>query len=170
MDLKHYVFRTVWEIDVPPETLFEILANVPNYPKWFPLIKEVKTTGYGKFSYRCRSILPYDLEFDTAQTVVDEDKGILEASMEGDLVGFSRWTITPRGEFSTVEYFEEADTNKALLNLLAPVAKPLFKLNHWIAMIRGRSGLRTYAAGYVEAHSPQIQKVKHTRKKKVDTD
>ena len=152
-DLRHYVFRSIWTIDASTSDLFKILGDVPSYPKWFPLIREVKTLEPGKYSYRSRSILPYDLVFDTEATIADEKNGILEATMEGDLVGLSRWTITPRGEFSTVEYFEDVTTNKPLLDRLAPVAKPFFKLNHALAMNQGKAGLRSYAAGYVAAKS-----------------
>ena len=150
-DLRHYLFRSTWEIDAAPAVLYEILADVPSYPKWFPLIREVQTRGEGKYWYRCRSLLPYDLVFDTEATVADLEKGVLEATMEGDLIGLSRWTITPRGDYATVEYFEDVTTNKPLLDRLAPVAKPFFKLNHALAMQQGKRGLQSYAAGYLAA-------------------
>ncbi len=161
MNLRHYIFRNEWDIDAKPDDVFVVLENVPDYPKWFPLIKEVKQLERpGKFWYRSRSILPYDLTIVSEQRIVDPEKRVLEASLEGEMIGYSRWTITPRGKYSTVEYFQEVDTNKALLDRLAPIAKPLFKLNHAYAMRLGKRGLQTYMAGFVAPHESVVDREK----------
>jgi hypothetical protein len=152
-DLRHYLFRTIWTVDAEPSVMYEILKDVPSYPKWFPLIKEVQERGHGKYWYRAKSILPYNLYFETEATIDDEVTGVLEGSMTGELVGFTRWTVTPRGQFSTIEYLEDVTTNKFLLDKLAPIAKPFFKLNHRLAMTQGQRSLRSYAAGYSAAKS-----------------
>ena len=43
---------------------------------------------------------------------------------------------------------EEVVTTKRTLNVLAPVARPLFKLNHEFMMRHGEAGLRTFLAGH----------------------
>ena len=72
---------------------------------------------------------------------------LFEATMTGDLEGFSRWTIKPGPEGSVMRFDEEVTTNKRSLNLLAPIARPAFKANHTFMMRHGEAGLRTFLAG-----------------------
>jgi hypothetical protein len=53
-----------------------------------------------------------------------------------------RWTLTPAAEGTWLRFEEEVRTGKRLLDLMAPVAKPLFAWNHGIMMRHGEAGLR----------------------------
>jgi hypothetical protein len=79
--------------------------------------------------------------------VHDVDGGLLEANLIGDLEGFSRWTITPDGAGATAVFDEDVVATKRLLRVLAPVARPGFRANHWLMMRHGEAGLRVYLAG-----------------------
>ncbi len=68
--------------------------------------------------------------------------------MSGDLEGFARWSIDPVGAGCKLVYDQEVDTRKAVLNALAPVARPGFRINHSLMMRHGQAGLRTFMAGY----------------------
>ena len=53
-------------------------------------------------------------------------------------------------------YDQEVDTQKVLLNALAPVARFAFRANHLLMMRHGQAGLRTFMAGYTPSHVPAI--------------
>lgn len=146
--LSHYTFRSVWNIPAAPEDCYAVLYELARYPEWWPEVKEAQRLSDSSFSLRCRSVLPYDLEFITSRAVEDHDAKILEAKMEGDLEGFSRWTITATERGSRCTFDEVVITNKALLNRIAFAARPFFKANHTLMMRHGRAGLRTFVAGY----------------------
>jgi ribosome-associated toxin RatA of RatAB toxin-antitoxin module len=147
-DPVDYTFRSVWRVDAPPEDCYAVLYELKRYPEWWPEVKEVRPITDSKYELRCRSLLPYDLRFTTARAVEDPDRKVLEASMEGDLEGFSRWTIAAAAAGSLCTFDEHVITNKPLLNKLAPVARPAFRANHSLMMWNGRRGLRTFVAGY----------------------
>jgi uncharacterized protein YndB with AHSA1/START domain len=146
-DLRHYSFTSVWRADAPPEDVFAVLEDLASYPQWWPEVREAQRVADNRFRLRCRSFLPYDLMFDIEQRVLDRASGVLEASMAGDLEGFSRWTIRPADHGSIMRFDEQVITNKRSLNLLAPIARPAFKGNHTLMMRHGEAGLRTYLAG-----------------------
>jgi hypothetical protein len=145
--LRDYSFTSVWRVRASTEEAYEALHDLASYPAWWPEVKEATRIDKHTFLLRCRSVLPYDLVFETRQAVQDPAAGILEASMTGDLEGFSRWTIRPGPEGSVMRFDEQVTTNKRSLNLLAPVARPAFKANHTLMMRHGEAGLRTFLAG-----------------------
>jgi hypothetical protein len=146
--LKHYRFQSVWTVDAQPEQVFAVLSDLASYPQWWPEVKEVHRIDEGHFALRCRSVLPYDLVFESREAVRDEERGILEADMRGDLKGYSRWTLQRSDAGTRAIFDEEVETGKASLNRLALIARPAFRANHSLMMRRGEAGLRVFIAGY----------------------
>src|SRR5580693_9548928 len=97
MDRNFYVFRSEWPLASPVEDVYLALAQLVDYPSWWPEVRSVRQVSAETSELVCRSLLPYDLAFSSRQTRKDPDAGVLEAAMEGDLAGFSRWTITAEG-------------------------------------------------------------------------
>jgi hypothetical protein len=145
---SRYDFRSVWHVSAVPDDVYAVLERLPDYPLWWPQVRSVTARGDDTYELVCRSSLPYELRFTTTQAVRDPANRVLEASMSGDLEGFSRWTIaaTPTGTAATFE--EQVVATKALLRRLELVARPAFKVNHSRMMRDGERGLRTYLAGY----------------------
>jgi hypothetical protein len=143
-----YQFRSVWTPGAPAGDVYVALEHLASYPAWWPEVKEVRPLGADAYELRCRSLLPYDLVFTTHQTRRDPKARVLEAHLEGDLEGFSRWTIQEFAEGTRATFEEEVVANKALLQRLDPVARPAFRANHKLMMRHGEQGLRTYLAGY----------------------
>jgi len=77
-----------------------------------------------------------------SQSVLDEDTGVIEADLSGHLNGFSRWTLTELNGATVAVFEEEVTTAKRLLNVLAPVARPVFRFNHTLMMRHGQAGLQ----------------------------
>lgn len=146
--LTHYVFRSVWTVDAPLDDIRPVLADVRTYPAWWPEIRSVTDLGGGRFEMVARSLLPYELRFVSEEDTAMRGSGVIGARLSGELEGFARWTTEQVGATSRLVYDQEVETRKALLNALAPVARPGFRFNHFLMMRHGRSGLRTFMAGY----------------------
>jgi hypothetical protein len=147
MDFRRYKFRSEWPVEVPPADAYTALRVISSYPKWWPEVRETNELSETRYELLCRSLLPYDLRFVIERSREDPEARVLEASMTGDLEGFSRWTITGDDHSSVCVFEEEVITNKRLLNLLAPALRPSFRFNHTLMMRHGHRGLQTFLAG-----------------------
>jgi hypothetical protein len=143
-----YKFRSTWHVSAAPDDVYVVLERLADYPLWWPQVRSVTPASDSSYELVCRSSLPYALRFTTSQSVRDSVDRVLEASMAGDLEGFSRWTIRADGSGTTAVFDEEVVATKRLLRMLEPVARPAFKANHSRMMRDGERGLRTYLAGY----------------------
>jgi hypothetical protein len=145
---SRYQFRTTWHLSAAPNDVYAVLERLADYPLWWPQVRTVTPRGDETYELVCKSSLPYELRFTTKQTARDADARILEASMTGDLDGFSRWTISSAPQGTSAVFEEEVVATKPLLRRLELVARPAFKANHTKMMRDGERGLRTYLAGY----------------------
>lgn len=147
-DLTHYVFRSVWSVPAPMSDVMPVLDDLESYPAWWPEMREVRPLGGRRFEVVARSFLPYELRFVSESEVPDLSSGVIDARLSGDMQGTVRWTVEEADGGCRMVYDQEVSTNKRLLNVLAPVARPGFKFNHSLMMRHGQAGLRTYLAGY----------------------
>jgi len=148
-----YSFRSEWELDAPRAKVFEVLRKGENYERWWPQVKRSARLSDGRYELVARSFLPYELRMVLTESVIDEGTGVLEANLEGDLEGFSRWTLTER-EGKTIALFEEeVVTHKRSLNILSPLVKPLLRYNHTVMMRQGERGLRRYLSSLDDSSS-----------------
>jgi hypothetical protein len=153
--LSRYRFRTTWSVPEPPRVVYPVLERLDAYPRWWPAVKSAMPDDAGRsVSVRIRALLPYSLRFAMAPAG-DPAAGTLEARMEGDLAGWSRWTLTGDGGGSSLLFEEETEARRRSLRILAPVARPLFRLNHAAMMRGGQRGLRAYLA------SPALRDHRH---------
>ena len=72
----------------------------------------------------------------------------MPARLSGDMEGTVSWTVEQVAGGCRLVYNQEVETNKRLLNVTAPIARPAFRANHALMMRHGQAGLRTYMAGY----------------------
>ncbi len=142
--LTFYRFRSEWTFDATRKRVFEVLREGESYERWWPEVKRSTKVGDGRYEVVARSFLPYELRMVLTESVVDEAGGILEAKLEGDLDGFSRWTLSSRSHRAVAVFEEEVVTRKRLLNVLAPIARPALRYNHTLMMRHGEEGLRRY--------------------------
>jgi hypothetical protein len=145
--LNHYRFRSTWSVPERPCDVYPVLQDLDRYPLWWPEVKAVTPGATGKSTVLIRALLPYSLRFTMSQGAGDAGTGTLESQMEGDLTGWSRWTLTGRAGGSSLLFEEDVGVGKRSLRILAPVARPLFRLNHTVMMRRGQKGLRAYLEG-----------------------
>lgn len=148
MDLNHYRFRNVWRLNSTPEEVYTALEDVGDYPRWWPEVRRVDRVDDETVRIVVRSFLPYSLVFEATDSRRDDQSGVLEVRMRGDLEGLSRWTVVPEGPGTSATFEEEVIVRKTSLRRLAVVARPFFRLNHTLMMRHGRTGLSVYLAGY----------------------
>ena len=139
-----YRFRSEWELDAPRSSVFEVLRKGESYERWWPQVKRSARLSDGSYELVARSFLPYELRMVLTESVIDEGAGVLQANLDGDLEGFSRWTLTEQEGKTIATFEEEVLTHRRLLNLLAPVARPVLRYNHTVMMRHGERGLKRY--------------------------
>ncbi|RKT56644.1 SRPBCC family protein [Saccharothrix australiensis] len=148
MSFHSYRFRSVWSADLPPDEAFDVLADLGGYPHWWPEVRHARRIAEDAAELRCRSLLPYDLVFQTWHNAREPRTGLLKADLVGDLEGTASWRVQPSGTGSRLVYDQEVTVRKPLLRGLSPVARPLLKANHELMMRSGQRGLRAYVAGF----------------------
>ena len=87
-----------------------------------------------------RSLLPYRVEFQVRTTRVERPV-LLEADAVGELQGIGRWRLFEEDGATAVLYEWNVSTTRAWMNLLAPIARPVFEWNHDWVMAHGGEGI-----------------------------
>lgn len=141
-----YVFRTEWHLDAPPQRVYDTLADVENYPRWWPQVRRTRRIDDVSGELVCRSMLPYDLTFVMHREVQDPAGMVLRARVSGDLVGASQWTIIGDDSATTAVFDEEVDIGMGLLRAAGRFFRPALRLNHDHMMRSGEKGLRKHLA------------------------
>ena len=147
MSLNFYRFRTTWALPADLDAVYAVLDDIAGYPDWWPEVRAVRQVDELTAEAVCRSLLPYDLVMRLHQDVRDRARGVLCARLDGDLVGFSQWSLRHGAAGGTVvRYDQEVRVRKPLLRALAPLARPAFIANHTLMMRHAERGLRALLA------------------------
>ncbi|MEV6688856.1 SRPBCC family protein [Streptomyces sp. NPDC051130] len=146
-------FRSVWDLDAPPAAVYRALERAADYPLWWPQVRRFESDGAdGRTGTAViRSVLPYALRVTATELLRDPARGVLEVALSGDLEGWARWTVRPRGSRTRALYEQEAEVRRPLLRRLAVPGRPLFRLNHTLMMRAGRRALAARLAARPEA-------------------
>ncbi|MEU8605312.1 SRPBCC family protein [Streptomyces parvulus] len=147
MDWNQYRFRSLWTLPAPASEVYRVLGRIEDYPLWWPQVREVTRLDDISGRLRFRSFLPYDLTATLYEGRRDPAAGVLEVAMRGDMEGWARWTVAPRGAGTLARYDQEVEVRKPLLRRLAVPGRPLFRANHRLMMRAGRRGLAAYLEG-----------------------
>jgi len=108
--------------------------------------RATRTESASTGRYVWKSKLPYRLEFFVRTTKVEKPR-LLEGNAEGELAGVGRWRLFEQGGVTAVLYEWNVRTTRAWMNLLAPVARPIFAVNHDYVMRNGGEGLARLLGG-----------------------
>ena len=76
------------------------------------------------------------------RTVRVEPMSLIEGVATGELEGNGLWRFSADRTGTVVHYDWEVRTTNLWMNLLSPLARPLFKWNHDVVMGWGAEGLR----------------------------
>ncbi|MFC8235912.1 SRPBCC family protein [Streptomyces sp. NPDC056663] len=141
MDWSHYRFVSIWDVSAPPAVVYEVLERAEEYPRWWPQIREAATVDDATGTMRIRSFLPYDLVMTVRESRRDPAAGVLEVTLDGDLDGWARWTVTAHGTGTRATYEQEVEVRRTVMRLLAVPGRVVFRANHALMMRAGRRGL-----------------------------
>ena len=150
--MARYRFLTTWLIEADRERVWDAIYDSERWPDWWRGVEgatrlaEGDADGIGQVgSYLWRSRLPYPVRFEITTTRVERPR-LLEGMAVGELEGTGRWRLfaddaDPPNPVTAVLYEWDVSTTRAWMNLLAPVARPVFKWNHDWVMRNGGTGL-----------------------------
>lgn len=145
--MPEYRFLTTWLLEAERERVWEAVWESERWPQWWRGVEEAVKLGEGDAEgvgqlgrYLWRSRLPYPVRFEIRTTRVERPR-LLEGEATGELAGTGRWRLFEQGGVTAVLYEWNVRTTKAWMNLLAPVARPVFKWNHDWVMRNGGEGV-----------------------------
>nr|AGC72804.1 hypothetical protein [uncultured bacterium A1Q1_fos_485] len=158
--MAQYKFVDHWYIKAPREEVFRYIADARTYPKWWPvyptveLLREVAPGEIGgKVRLVVKSALGYRLQLEVETVAIDPPHSI-KTIATGQLAGTGEWEFRQEGDTTHAIFTWIVASNHPLLNLLEPVAKPLFAWSHNDASRKGHLGLKQL----LEQPAPVAQK------------
>jgi uncharacterized protein YndB with AHSA1/START domain len=145
--MADYAFLTTWLLDCSRERVWEAIYDQARWPQWWRGVEEVEEReggddgGVGAVSRMVwKSLLPYRVEFEVTTTHVERPY-LLQADAVGELAGIGRWRLYEQEGVTAVLYEWNVATTRPWMNLLAPVARPVFEWNHDWVMAHGGRGI-----------------------------
>lgn len=145
--MAEFRFLTEWRIEASRRRVCDAVSACLDWPRWWKgviAVEEIEpgdAAGVGslrRFTWKGR--LPYRLTFNARVTRVIP-LTVLEAYASGEVEGIGRWCFSEEGALTVVRYDWHVCINRPWMNLLAPVARPLFKWNHDQVMRQGAEGM-----------------------------
>jgi uncharacterized protein YndB with AHSA1/START domain len=146
--MSRYRFLTTWCIEAPIEPVWEAISDSARWPEWWRGVEKVvelqpsgNGDGVGQVSrYTWKSKLPYELVFDMRSTRAERPH-LLEGQASGELEGRGLWRLFDTNGATAVLYEWDVRTTRAWMNVVAPIARPIFAWNHDYVMQNGAAGL-----------------------------
>ena len=142
-----YRFLTTWLLEADRERVWEAIYDSERWPQWWRGVEEAEKLAEGdergigqRGRYVWKAKLPYRVEFSIVTTKVERPH-LLEGDADGELAGIGRWRLFEHGGVTAVVYEWNVRTTRWWMNLLAPVAKPVFEANHDYVMRNGGQGI-----------------------------
>lgn len=147
-----YRFLTEFELTSSPAAVEETLRDVGNWSAWWKWVRRIEplTSEHGGVGarYRNRIATPLLYGFTYYTEVVEVADELIRLEVSGDLegTGLFRFRATDSGgSFLSFEW--SVETRKRWMNLLAPLARPIFTWNHHRLMSDFGEGLGTASDG-----------------------
>jgi carbon monoxide dehydrogenase subunit G len=165
----HYV--STWQLRAPIEQVWAALNDLEHLPVWYRGVQQAQeltpgdAQGVGRqVRYVIKGRLPLRLAFEatTTRSVPPQDQ---ELRAQGELAGTGRWSLEQQGEVTTARYRWDVRTTGPWMNLLAPLARPLFAWNSKGVMLQAGEGLARFlgvplvAAEFTAPPSPGVRRL-----------
>lgn len=145
--MAEYHLLTIWRIKAPLTQVYDAIHDSMRWPDWWPGAEKVEAIADGDSDginsvrrYSWQGDLPYPVVFDVRATRI-EALAAIEGRARGDLEGTGCWHFAHDGEASIVHYEWHVRSARWWMNLLAPLARPMFIRNHVRIMTQGGEGL-----------------------------
>lgn len=137
-------FAESWTVPVSVDQVAGVLVDLERYPRWWREVRAVAKLGPDTAWVRCRSTLPYTL--DLVLDAVSREAPLVEVAIGGDLAGFARFTLSPAGWGTRLDFRQEV-TVTGWLALASYAVRPLLVWNHRRMMRGCRRGLASELGG-----------------------
>ncbi len=145
--MAHYEFQSEWELSAPIDRVFDLACHPEDFSSWWPsatrsrLLEPGDDDGVGtRAAYTLRSPLWYSMSFVT--TVVEASRPTrIHALVRGDLIGTGTYVLEGDESRTRVRFLWSVSTTKAWMNVLAPLARPLFEWAHRHVMRQGAAAM-----------------------------
>lgn len=145
--MPDYQFITHWRFQAPLEKVWKEIKAMSRWPEWWSYVAKVELLKQGEANelgairrITWKTALPYTLTFDS-ELVEEIHHQLMKGRAFGELEGTGIWTFLTEGETTLVRYDWQVKTTKSWMNLLAPLARPIFAWNHDKVMTAGFVGL-----------------------------
>ena len=142
-----YRFCTTWVLEADRELVWDAIYDSDSWPEWWRGVKSTTRLSAGDADglgqrgiYEWRARIPYTVSFEMVSTIVERPY-CLGGEASGELAGTGTWRFYKEAGTTAVVYDWDVRTTKRWMNLLAPVAKPIFRANHDWVMRNGGEGL-----------------------------
>lgn len=147
-----YRFLTEFELSSSPSAVEKTLRDVGNWNTWWSWARRIEslTSEHGvvgaRYRNRIATPLLYGFSYDTELVEVTDE--LIRLNVSGDLegTGMFRFQETDSGG-SFLSFDWSVETRKRWMNLLAPVARPIFIWNHHRLMSDFGGGLARASGG-----------------------
>ena len=143
-----YNFITDWKFNAPVENVWKEIHSMDTWPEWWKYVKSVRLVRAGDQDdlqsirrITWSTALPYTITFDSELIFLKPYERI-EGNVYGELTGTGTWIFFYENNHTHVRYEWRVETTKKWMNLLEPIARPLFKWNHDKVMQAGYEGLQ----------------------------
>jgi hypothetical protein len=153
-----YRFLTSWLLECERVRAWEVLQDTVRWPEWWRgvvSVDELDPGGEnhigGRYRIAWRSRLPYPLEFEFGVDEVESPR-LMAGTAQGELEGRGRWRLFEQDGVTAVLYEWNVATTKPWMNLVAPLARPIFAWNHDVVMGWGGRGLARRLGARLLAH------------------
>jgi len=150
-----YHLTSEFRFTSPREAVWNRLLNLPEWPSWWRWSKrmdEVQPPSGdqrlgGAYRHRVGSPLGYGFSYTGTVARVDPLR-LLELASTGDLEGTARFVLTDAVEGGTeLSFVWLAHTPRWWMNIMAPIARPMFTWNHDKLMTDFGRGLAAATGG-----------------------
>lgn len=145
--MAHFEFISHWRIRSPLEPVWARINDYETWPAWWRGVEEVNVVRRGAADHVgalnnqvWKSALPYRLRFQIEITKV-EPMHVIEVAADGELRGTGVMSFATEGDITVVTFVWKVETTSTWMNMLAPVAAPLFRWNHGAIMDWGAESL-----------------------------
>lgn len=145
--MAEYHLQTTWRIDAPLTDVYAAIQDSIRWPEWWRGAEKVETVAHGDNHgidsirrYTWQGALPYPVVFEVRTTRIEALVAI-DGLAQGDLEGNGRWHFAHDGRCSIVQFEWHVRSTRWWMNLLAPLARPIFIRNHVRIMAQGGEGL-----------------------------
>jgi hypothetical protein len=133
---NHYVFNSSWNIEAPPELIWDELINYKRWPIWCRGLEKIEALG--KFDdlekgnhirSTWKGSLPYNICFDAR--IMDFDRcASLSFNVSGDLHGKGICNLLPSKQNTMVNFIWNVSPTKLWMKMSSPFTRPVFIENH----------------------------------------